>query len=264
MTIPKGQTIYFDHNLAEIFAEREENYRHKQTAEIFSSIILYALKNVPGPLQIADLGAGAHPDRYSKLYERLAQDNGSLFDWVDFSPYMLEIAKSFDQLANLISFIEKDFMDYLSQREADSLDAVIMKYTFEDVKDLEPLFGSLAKVLKVGGIMAATIQSSPEIKSVHSNARFLHRGEEFPEDETRTLEDGEEWQIKFYRETDNPNSGYIEGLETVKYFHSADTIRKLADQFGFNCFIGDWKTYLPVELQNNIKIDQSVLILSKK
>lgn len=265
--IKKGQEIYFSKDTARIFAEREENYKHKQVSSIIAKIILACLSDRNHKIKIADLGAGAHPDRYDELFELLLGTPGGVIDWVDSSPFMIELAKEYldkkglSDRKEVINFVPKDFSQYLEDSDDDSLDVAIMKYTFEDIIDLEPFMRLLQKKLKPNGIMVATVQSSPEITSIHSNARYLYQGKEFPENETRTLTDGEEWQIKFYRETDNPASGYLPGIETVKYYHSPETIAKLAEKFGFYCRIGDWKDIVP---DSDIEIDQTVIILKKK
>jgi len=270
MKIPKGLELYFDPVTAKLLAERQENYRHREVAEIIATIILDKLKDTPDPISVAALGAGAHADRYNSLFDRLLRQSEGHMDWVDFSPYMLAMApdylqkKGLENREKVISYIEQYSLQYLEQKAENSLDAVIMQYTLEDIQELELLFKLLAKAVKEGGIMVATIQASPEITSVHSNWRYLYQGKEFQENETRTLKDGEEWQLKCYKEVDNPAAGFIPGVETVKYFHSSETIAKLANKYGFDCFIGDWREPLPGELQNKFEIDQSVLILKKK
>jgi len=50
----------------------------------------------------------------------------------------------------------------------------------------------------------------------------------------------------------------------LKYYHSVEKIRRLADFFGFDIFLGDWKDLVSGEKKNNEKTDQCILTLTKK
>jgi len=140
-----------------------------------------------------------------------------------------------------------------------------MKYTIDHIKDLGKLFELLAKKSKKGGKLISTADNlNPELKSYSTNARFLYNGEEFPDDETRTLKDGDSFTIKFFKESGNPESGYLKGAETVKYYHSPEKILKLAKKFKFDTFLGDWKKIADEDGQVGENMDQDVLILTKK
>ena len=116
-----------------------------------------------------------------------------------------------------------------------------------------------------GGKLIATIGStSPELKSYSTNARFLYNGEQFPDDETRTLKDGDNFTVKFFKISGNPSAGYLKGAETLKYFHSAEKIKQLAKSFGFDIFLGDWKDFVSQEDQKSETMNQDVLVLTKK
>ena len=58
------------------------------------------------------------------------------------------------------------------------------------------------------------------------------------------------------KEPGNPEGGYIEGAETVKYYHSPELMETLAKKHGFEVFIGNWKDYLPEDKQKGNDIDQ--------
>ena len=67
---------------------------------------------------------------------------------------MLEQAKRYLRETNLeernkvISFIEMEILDYLSTLGDNSLDLVIMKYTFEHIENIDQLFSLLSHKLK--------------------------------------------------------------------------------------------------------------------
>jgi len=50
----------------------------------------------------------------------------------------------------------------------------------------------------------------------------------------------------------------------LKYYHSIEKIRRLADFFGFDIFLGDWKDLVSGEKKNNETMDQCILTLTKK
>lgn len=130
---------------------------------------------------------------------------------------------------------------------------------------MDELFGLLANKLKVGGKFVSTIGDiSPELRGLHTNARYLYNGEEFPDDETIIMKDGDNYTIKFFKVSGDPSSGYLEGAETIKYYHSADKINKLAKKHGFDIFLGNWKDLVAENKQGGEKMDQNVLVLTKK
>ena len=83
----------------------------------------------------------------------LQEPNGHI-DWIDVSELMLEQAKRYLRETNLeernkvISFIEMEILDYLSTLGDNSLDLVIMKYTFEHIENIDQLFSLLSHKLK--------------------------------------------------------------------------------------------------------------------
>ncbi len=263
--------MYFNRKVAENFAEREQNEKNFRVAAIADKVMEEEMKDFSNPLQIAELGGGAHPDRYSLLFERLLKEPRGHIDWVDVSPYMLELAKKYINTPEyknrdkIIDFIKADIINYLEKLSNDALDLCIMKYTIDHIDDLDELFELLSRKLKSPGRLVATIGViSPELKSNSTNARFLYNGEEFPENETRTLKDGDTFTVKFFKESGNPAAGYLEGAETVKYYHSLEKIRELAEKYGFEIFLGDWKDLVPEDSREGERMDQSILVLRKR
>lgn len=257
--------MYFDPKVAADFAEHEQNEKNFLVADVVDKLVLEQVKRRADPLYVADLGAGAHPDRYHELFERLIDGKGRI-DWVDASPVMLGLMGKYLKggFANrnaVIHPIEDDLLHYLRVLPAETLDVAIMKYVLDHVSDVDRLFKLLSKRLKLGGSLVATLTTaSPKLKSISTNARFLYRGKEFPETETRTLRNGQEYGIKFFKVSGDPTKGYIPGAETVKYYHSTEYLKELAMRYQFDCFIGDWKAYMNIHRG----VDQDVLVLRKQ
>lgn len=266
-----GLEMYFSPDVAEKFAELEQNEKNYSVAQIVDKIILQETKDMPDPICAAELGGGAHPDRYHGFFKKLLEEPRGHIDWVDVSPYMLELAKKYienekyQDRKEVIDFVKSEILEYLRDLENEKLDLAIMKYTIDYIKDIETLFKLLSDKMKLGGKLVATIGNlSPELKGCHTNARFLYNGEQFPDNETRILKDGDNITVKFFKIPGDPNSGYFEGAETVKYFHSAEKIKSLAETFGFDIFLGDWKDFVNEEKQDDEKMDQDILVLTKK
>lgn len=261
--------MYGNAQVSERFAEQEQNEDHRKVSSIVDRIISAESIYLNDPLWVAELGGGAHPDRYNQLFARLLAKNGHI-DWVDFSSYMLKCAERYIQepkykvRQNVISFIEKDIIDYLYSIPDKKLDLAIMKYTLNYIadSDIEYLFQLLGRKLKKQGRLVATVSSlSGELKSCSPHARFLYNGEEFPLNEIRTLKDGDSYIIKFLKETGNLSAGYIEGAQAQVFFHSAEKIRNLAFLNGFHdMHLGSWKSILPSDKETR---DLDVLILRK-
>lgn len=267
----QGLEMYFSPEVAKNFAELEQNEKNYRVAEIVDRVILQETKDMPDPIYAADLGGGAHPDRYHEFFNKLLKKPRGHIDWVDVSPYMLELAKKYienkkyQDRKEVIDFIKNEILEYLHNLENKKLDLAIMKYTIDYIKDIETLFKLLSEKIKLGGKFIATIGNlSPELKSYSTNARFLYNGKQFPTDETRILKDGDNFTLKFFKISDNPNSGYLEGAETIKYFYSSKKIKKLAKSFSFDIFLDDWKDFVTEEEQESEKLDQDILVLTKK
>ena len=184
---------------------------------------------------------------------------------------MLKLAKKYldnekyRDRKEIIKFVESDFLKYLEGLEDEKLDLAIVKYTFDHIKDIKVLFELLFEKLKPEGRLIATIDNfGPELKSHSTNARYLYKREEIPNGETRILKDGDSFTIKFFKISGDPSSGYLEGAETAKYYHSSEKIKGLASSLGFDVFLGDWKDFVSKERQEGEKMDQNVLVLTKR
>ncbi len=222
------------------------------------------------PLKVAELGGGAHPDRYHKLFSVLLQSPESKIDWVDTSAPMLDEAKQYlnqpeySERKRVINFIKEDIFQYLNNTEDHSIDIAIMKYTFEYIQNIKQLFTLSKRKLKEGGVLVATVNTNPRLPSHSTNVRFFYKGQSIPDGEERVLKDGDKVVFKFFTESGNPQADYLPGAETFKYFHSAEKIKALAEQFGFGIFLGNWKDFVGDDRQANNKLDQEILVLINK
>lgn len=257
---------------ARAFSELQQNEKNQQVSEAVDDIMMFGLEQTQEPIQAANLGAGAHIDRYHQFFEKLEENVDSKFDWVDSSPYMLELAQEYlikDQYSErgkVVELINSDMLDYLDNRPDEALDLAVMQYTLDHIDDnsLDRLFNLLSQKLKQGGRLVSTLTTvSPEIDSISTNARFLHQGQEFPDNETRFLQEGEKFSLKFFKESGNPESGYLEGGVTEKYYHSPERLESLAKEHGFDISIGDWKEQVPREKWQDNDVEQNVMILTK-
>ncbi len=260
--------MYFDPQIAEDFAEHEQNEKNFQVADVVDQVIMKIIKNFDNNFKAVELGWGAHPDRYHRLFAELIKHNW-VIDWVDISPYMLELAKKYidnDEYRNrlkVINFVKSEILSYLESLENKSIDLAIMKYTIDHIKDIDKLFELLSLKLKKEGKLIATIGwLSPELKSISTNARFLYNGEEFPENETRILKDGDTFTVKFFEVSGKPEFGYIKGGETTKYYHSEKKYRELAEKYWFEIFLGNSKDFLWDKWKEFVNINQEILILN--
>lgn len=261
--------------IARDFAEQEQNEKHYAVAEIIDDIIIKKIKNKADPIHIVDLYAGAHPDRYEKLFKRLSENKQNKFDWVDSSEIMLNLAEEYLNAGNLmrrfrvLDFIEKDSIKYLEELDDEELDLILLKYSINYVEDLDNFFNLVSQKLKKDSSLISTLtMTSPILKSISTNARFLYKGKEFPENETRKLEEGESFTIKLFNESENPEAGCIKGAETIKIYHSKEKIEELAKKHNLKYFIGNWKDYLDKEGdeddEDEEEINFEILILEKQ
>ncbi len=255
--------MYFDREVARNFAIAEQNEKNFAVARIVDAALLRESAGMEWPLRCAELGGGAHPDRYDGLFERLGTSQGSM-DWVDSSAPMLELAQEYvsgdgyEKRRGIIRYVESDILEYLESLEDESLNIAIMKYTIDHIQGLERLFSLLSRKLKPGGKLVSTFKSDPTLRRSSTNAIFRHNDEDIPEGETRQLVDGDKIGVKFLRESGNPHGGLLEGAQTIKYFHSAERTRRLAEKYGFEASI---ETH---EDPDGTGGRQELLILTKK
>ncbi len=259
--------MYFSEEVAREFAKHEQNERNFEVAEIVDLVLMQETEKMKEPLHVAELGGGAHPDRYHQFFKKLLKKPQGKFDWVDVSPFMLKFAKEYisteeyKERLDIISFVEKDVMDYLDNLADESLDVAIMKYVIDHIDNLDELFSLLSLKLQKGGLFVATISISPYLQKHSTNVEYFYRGEEIPKEEAKELKDGDYYTIKFFKESNNPKAGYIEGAETVKYFHSKEKIERIAKKFDFDFFVGDWRDIVKKDKKD---IEQELLILRKR
>lgn len=265
--------MYFERKIASSFAALEQNQRNYRVANAIDCLLMVEAKKMKDPLYVAELGGGAHPDRYHKLFERLLKKPNGQIDWVDISPIMLQLArkyvdtKEYRRRLNVIKFVEKDILFYLSDLPDNKIDLGIMKYTIDCIKDLESLIRLMSLKLKHKGVFVSTLtQINPDLRSISTNARFFYKGKEFPVNETRRLKDGESFEIKFFNVSGNPHSGYMTGAETIKFYHSSARFKALAKKYKLKMSLGDWKKIVPRKLwfEGLEDVNQDVLVLRKK
>ena len=267
---PRGLDMYFDAAIAASFAEREQNEKNFRVAAIVDRVIMKETGGMADPLACAELGGGAHPDRYHHLFARLLKQPQGYMDWVDVSPHMLKLAEKYlntdeyRQRRDVLRFVPSDIVAYLAAQPSSTLDLAIMKYTFDHISDLSRLYGELHRTLKPGGRLVASIGVlDPQLKSVSTNARFLYNGQEFPVDETRQLKDGDTYTVKFFNVSGHPEQGYLPGAETMKYYHSREKVETLAADEGFDVRLGDWKDFVAQADREGETMDQLMLVLKK-
>lgn len=86
----KGLEMYFSPEIAGKFAELEQNEKNFRVARIVDNILLQESAGLKAPIYSAELGGGAHPDRYDGFSNKLINENGHM-DWVDVAPPMLDL-----------------------------------------------------------------------------------------------------------------------------------------------------------------------------
>lgn len=258
--------MYFDPVIVADFAELEQNEKNFKVADIVDQVIMHTVGELHQGFAACELGWWAHPDRYHRLFDALIQNNGTI-DRVDISPYMLALAdKYIDTDAyrarkNVIKLIEHDIVSYLTSLPDDTLDLAIMKYTIDHIADIDELFSLLSQKLKTWWALVSSVGVlSPELKSISTNARFFYNGASFPENETRILQDGDTFTVKFFNVSGQPDKGFIPWWETTKYYHSAEKYKTTWTKYGFTTFVGNRKELLPNEQE---QMEQAVLVLKK-
>ena len=96
----KGLEMYFSPEIAEKFAEHEQNEKNFKVARIVDAILIQEAADFKAQIYSAELGGGAHPDRYDGFFSKLLSEHGRM-DWVDISPLMLELAKNTFRTKNI-------------------------------------------------------------------------------------------------------------------------------------------------------------------
>jgi len=154
--------MYFDPEVTKHFAQHEQNEKNFTVANIVDATIMQEMSEISDPLYVAELGGGAHPDRYHSLFDRLLEEPQGKIDWVDISPHMLVLAKEYIsdekylKRKEVINFVASEILEYLKNLEDEILDLAIMKYTIDHIEDLDELFKLLSLKLKTGGRLAGS------------------------------------------------------------------------------------------------------------
>jgi ribosome biogenesis GTPase A len=167
----KEQDKYKNEITARESAEETQTEEDFELGEILDEIIIDQLEMKEMPLHIAELYAGAHADRYDKLFKLLKENKENKFDWVDTSSIMLDLAREYIEAGNItrrldaLDFQEKDSIEYLKNLPDEELDLIILKNSLHYVKDLNEFFELVSKKLKENSSLIASI--SPE--TIHSN-----------------------------------------------------------------------------------------------
>jgi len=112
----EGLEMYFSPDVCARFAEAEQNEKNYRVSAILDDIIVKEMENLKEPIF-------AHPDRYHNFFNKILNKPGGRIDWVDISPYMLDLAKKYledrkyEDRKGVIKFIEKDILGYLGHNE---------------------------------------------------------------------------------------------------------------------------------------------------
>lgn len=171
-----GQEMYFDEKIAKLMIEREENIEHISTSQTIENIVLSEVEPQED-LNMTDLGAGAHPQRYSRLLEFLRKNQGKLY-WVDQAPFMLDYAKKQVPKEENIEFVEQEMVSYLKNNQ-NKFDALILKYSFNYLisDSLESWLKTIHQSLKDKGMVVATVNLYEEgLKPRSFNATYTING----------------------------------------------------------------------------------------
>lgn len=261
--------MYFDKDICKRFAQSEQNDKNYEVAEIIDNVIMSIIWNLKWKLSLAELWWWAHPDRYHKMFEYLI-NNWWNIDWIDISPFMIELANQYldktwlENRKSVINYIIQDIIEYLKWKDNESIDIAIMKYTLDHIQNIDLLFKLLSKKLKKWWHFVATITlSSNKLKSSSANVAYFFDWEQPEPWKEIYLQDWDSFEIKWYKETFNPDSWFQPGAQTIKYYYSDEYMNKLAKKYWFEIFFWDWKEYLPYIDENDIIIKQKILVLKR-
>ncbi len=178
------QKMYFNLDYVEKIVARQRDYKnnreHLGVSRIFQAIGLTHLKEQQkdNP-RMVNLGAGACTDEFDEMLTYLKDKNG-LIDWVDHSPFMIELAKKYqpEKFENNIILHQQDWSDWLETVDNDVLDIIFMEYTFNYIDNLTDFFQILAKKMTQDGILIANPNLYPQgLKSETTNALYSINGQ---------------------------------------------------------------------------------------
>lgn len=235
-----GQEMYFDEKTAQTMIEREENAEHIITAQTVENIFLSEIKS-KDEIEIAEIGAGAHPKRYEKLLEFLKTNKGKM-QWVDQSPIMLDAAKKQILNEKYIDFIKAEMVSYLKENK-NEFDALILKYSFNYVISisLKEWLKTMNESLKNKGIVIATLNLYEEgLKPRSFNASYTINGEVIIQGYKPKHEDIIE--IHFLKTGGDKSPNPETFADTKIIYYSPKEIKKAAGEAGFSeiSLFDDW------------------------
>ncbi len=249
--------MYRAHDVAALFAHREatnEKYTHLAgITDILIAKLVLAFHRTQ-PIAIADLGAGAHPEFYQRVWRELLSDpKPHCVYWVDAAQTMLDLAHQYlvdtgnEACEQVLRYRCQDMLQFLAGQPAQALDCIVMRYTFSWVADVAGFLKEAQRTLKKGGKMIVTFaKPEPVIASHSSNARYRWRGQDIPAGETRPLLEGEPYEVVFSKAYKDPTQGDLPGARMWVYFHSLEEVTRVAAAAGLVVRYGDWKTFVDV------------------
>lgn len=256
--------MYFDKNVAKVFSALEQNEKNFKVADCIDQVIMSIMWTGHKKMHITELWGWSHTDRYHSMFWYI-QDTESSIDWVDISPYMIQLAIDYCYPAHVsrlpfIRFIVDDILHYLVKQKNNSIDLAIMKYTIDHIQDLDRLFLLLSEKLQKNWYLVSSIWFlDPLLHSRSTNARFLYQWKEFPLDESRMLKEWEWFGVKFFNTSWDIESWYMPWAHTTKYYHSKEKILSLSEKYWFEYYLWDWKGYI----SSDSTFGQEILVLRK-
>jgi ubiquinone/menaquinone biosynthesis C-methylase UbiE len=228
-----GQEMYFDKEKAQEMIERENNVEHLFVSKIFEAVLYSEFKDKKS-LKIADLGAGAHLERYTKILSFLRKNGGKLY-WVDQSPYMLEYASERVSLKlNNVVFVENDIVDFL-EKEKEFFDALVFKYSFNYLisKSLKEWMRTMYESLKRNGKVFANLHFHEEgIKSRSYNAIYKIKGKKV--ESGYKPKNNEVIEVCFLKRPGDKSLNPEIFASTKIIYYSPEIIEKFAQEVGFS------------------------------
>ena len=156
-------------------------------------------------------------------------------------------------------------MHFLARQSGESMDSLVLRYTFGWISDVNAFLTQAHRVLKKGGKVIATFaKPDPVIASHSSNARYRWRGQDIPAGETRRLEEGEPYEVVFSRAYKDPSQGDLPGARMMVYFHSLESVTIAARAVGFVVKHADWQSFAGVTTAPAlVAVTEPFLVLSK-
>lgn len=237
-----GQEMYFDEEIAKTMIEREENIEHVSTAQTVENIVLSEIEPQQS-LNIAELGAGAHPQRYTRLLEFLQKNQGKLH-WIDQAPTMLECTKKQipKEVEKNIKLVKEEMISYLENNK-NKFDALIFKYSFNYLisTPLEKWLEIMHQSLKEKGTVIATVNLYEKgLKPRSFNASYTINGQ--PISQGYKPKHNEIIEIHFLKKGGDTSTNPETFADTKIIYYSPEKIKQAAEKAGFSevSLVQDW------------------------